>query len=345
MFEAIIVLCLGLTEGPCRAHLLPGYEARTQAACNDLLAARPPVIDTELTAKGAAQCQPRGPLLPVEEVANGVFVHEGQIAEPDGQNGGDISNLGFVIGGKSVAVIDAGAARWVSEQLWRAIRARTDLPVSHVILTHMHPDHVLGASAFQHTGAHIVGHANLPRALSDRQANYVESLTRLIGPEQFLGSVAVPVDITVDDTLQIDLGGRILDLRAWPTAHTGTDVTVLDPATATLFAGDLVFHRHTPALDGQLRGWQKVLAEMETLDIQRVIPGHGGPALDWPAGGADMNRYLSKLAEDTRAAINAGQRLGEAVKIIAKDEAPFWDLFDAYNPRNATVAFTELEWE
>jgi len=71
----------------------------------------------------------------------------------------------------------------------------------------------------------------------------------------------------------------------------------------------------------------------------------GGPALDWPEGVDAMKRYLSVLERDTRAAIDRGERLAKAVEHIAQEEADDWELFQAYNPRNATVAFTELEWE
>lgn len=347
MYEAVITLCLMATAGLCRDQLVPGYEARTLEICAAALIERPPEIDIGLglEAKAAPFCKAAGEALVVTEVAPGVFVHMGDVAEPDMRNRGDATNLGFVMGESSIAVIDTGTARWMGEALWRAIRARSDLPVSHVVLTHMHPDHVLGAAAFSGTGAEVLGHADLPRALADRQANYIESLERLIGAEHFIGTRAVPVDVTVSGSTTIDLGNRLLHLRSWPMAHTGTDVTVLDEQTNTLFAGDLVFHLHTPALDGSLRGWRAALADLAALKVERVIPGHGGPSLDWPAGSADIARYLQVLEQDTRAALDRGLRLGVAVEVIAQSEAPNWQVFDAYNARNATVAFTELEWE
>lgn len=347
MFEAVVTLCLSLESGPCRDHLLPGYAAETFAECTVALERRPPELPrvSGLAARGLPRCAPAGPALEVAEVAPGVFVHKGVIAEPDRENRGDVANLGFVVGAESVAVIDSGSARWMGEATWRAIRGRTDLPVSHVVLTHMHPDHVLGAGFFADAGARLVGHEGLARALSDRLPNYLESMAALIGPEELLGTNGVAVDIAVSDRLTLDLGDRTLELQAWPPAHTGTDLTVLDAATSTLFAGDLVFDGHTPALDGRLTGWQTVLATLQGEPFAMVIPGHGGPALDWPEGGMDTARYLGVLAADTRAAVAAGQRLGDAVAIIARAEAPNWQLFEAYNARNATVAFTELEWE
>lgn len=328
MFEAVATVCLGAV---CRVALVPGHEAETRAACE----------------AGGHTCRAAPSPLPVEAVAPGVFVHVGRVAEPDGENRGDVANIGFVIGTDSVAVIDAGSAAWLGEALWRAIRARTDLPVSHVILTHMHPDHVFGAPVLAAAGAEVVGHAALPRALADRQANYLESLERLIGAEALAGTEppAVTVTVTVGDTWAVDLGGRVLTVRAWPMAHTGTDLTVLDGATGTLFAGDLVFDRHVPALDGSVRGWLAALATLRGEPAARVVPGHGAASLPWPEGSDAVLRYLEVLAADTRAALAAGERLGEATAHVGESERGAWDLFDAFNARNATVAYTELEWE
>ncbi len=343
MFEIVVTACLALAsdgaDGACRDMLLAGHETPDRATCEAQL---PGLSDSY----DAPRCVPAGPALDMTEVAPGVFAHLGQIEEPGPGNGGDVANLGFVVGRDSVAVIDTGSTRAVGEALWRAIRRQTDKPVSHVILTHMHPDHVLGADAFATTGARLVGHAALPRALADRQENYIESLTRLVGPD-FAGTTAPDTDLTVppDAPMQIDLGDRVLTLRAWPMAHTGTDLTVLDQATGTLFTGDLVFHTHTPALDGSVLGWIDVLDSLMATDAARIVPGHGGPVLDWPGGADDQMRYLQVLRDDTRAAVAAGTRLGDAVDTIAAGEAGKWQLFEAYNPRNATVAFTELEWE
>lgn len=326
MFEAVAAVCLGAV---CRMALVPGHEAPTRTACE----------------AGGFACQPVGPALEVTEVAPGVFVHVGAVAEPDLENRGDVANLGFVVGERSVAVIDTGSAAWIGEGIWRAVRARTDLPVSHVVLTHMHPDHVFGATVLAGAGAEVVGRSGLARALADRADNYLDSLERLIGAEALAGTGVPVVTVPVDGAMRIDLGGRWLDLRAWPVAHTGTDVTVLDSRTGTLFAGDLVFDQHTPALDGSLRGWLSVLEDLRAQDVARVVPGHGAAALDWPEGSDALQRYLEVLLEDTRAAVAAGERLGDAVSHIAESERGAWMLFEAYNARNATVAFTELEWE
>ncbi|MCR9147853.1 MAG: quinoprotein relay system zinc metallohydrolase 2 [Rhodobacteraceae bacterium] len=347
MFEAIISLCLSLHPESCRDQLIPGYEAPSQSQCAASLAGRPPDISlpTGVFANGAPECQAVGQALEFTEIAPGVFAHLGRIAEPSSENAGDAANLGFIIGAERVAVIDTGSARWMGEAIWRAVRQHTNRPVTDVILTHMHPDHVLGASVFTEAGARVHGHAGLDRALADRRSNYLESFERLIGSQAFIGTKVARVTHPVTTETVIDLGGRRLVLRPWSLAHSPTDLTVLDEVNGTLFAGDLVFDRHVPTLDGSVRGWLRVLDELSLIAASHVVPGHGGPVLDWPQGAENTRRYLETLARDTRAAIVRGERLGEAVLHIAQDEAAQWQLFESYNPRNATVAFTELEWE
>ncbi len=346
MFEVVLTLCLIGSKDICRDVLLPGREAQSIGACNAHLATAPsPEWPDGLEPSGAPFCQPAGPGLPITEIADGIYVHEGAVAEPAASNLGAVSNFGFVVGDNSIAVIDTGGSRSVGEDLYRAIRHRNSLPISHVILTHMHPDHVFGASVFGNPNTIMLGHARLERALADRSASYLTAFSRLMGEEGFIGTETVPPNETVSTKQVIDLGNRELEITAWPTSHTGTDITVLDKTTGILFTGDLIFQRHTPALDGSLPGWQSVLKSLEDTPLDGIVPGHGPASLPWPEGSEDLKRYLNVLAADTRAAINRGDSLSSAVKTIARSEAPNWELFDLYNPRNATVAYTELEWE
>ncbi|UIJ72245.1 quinoprotein relay system zinc metallohydrolase 2 [Aurantimonas sp. HBX-1] len=293
----------------------------------------------------AAPAAPAAAPLPVTEVAPGVFVHAGAVAQTSPGNRGDIANIGFVVGESAVAVIDSGGSVAVAESALAAIRQVTDLPVRYLINTHMHPDHVFGNQVFAGIGATIIGHRRLPAALSARADFYRQSMREQLGAE-LAGAVTITLpDETVEREQRIDLGGRTLLLRAWETAHTDNDLTVLDEATGTLFAGDLLFMQHVPVLDGSIKGWLAQLPELAALDAERVVPGHGPPSAPWPQALEAQTAYLEALAADLRAAIAAGVPIAEAVDGAAAGQAGNWRLFEAYNPRNATAAFAELEWE
>ena len=282
----------------------------------------------------------------LHEVAPGDYAHFGQVALTTPANRGDIANLGVIVGDAAVAVVDTGGSVEVGRALLAAIRRITDKPIRYVINTHEHPDHVFGNAAFADLGATFVGHHNLPQELASRGEFYLHSFRDQLGPAAIAEVRIIPPTLLVQDEMRLDLGGRTLLLTAWsPAAHTNCDLTVLDEKTGTLYAGDLDFLQHVPVVDGSVMGWLDVLKRLAKLPAQRVVPGHGRLVAPWPGALDDERRFLTVLADDARRLIKEGVPLAEAVPQIGASERGRWQLFDDYEPRDATAAFTELEWE
>lgn len=304
----------------------------------------------------AAAAPPSAPLtvspLRVEQVAPGVYVHIGQDKDfEDDDYDGDIANVGFVIGADAVAVIDTGGSYAVGMALKGALRAITRLPVRYVINTHGHPDHVFGNAAFvegdfaaSEAQPRFIGHAALPRFLALRGDTYVRNLKQQLGAAADASRLVAPGE-TVPDRLTLDLGGRKLELKAWPNAHTDNDLTVFDAASGTLWTGDLLFIERTPAIDGNLQGWLAAMDALDQVPAAITIPGHGPPTRDKMGALARQRHYLTTLLHDVRTGIRQGADMNATMTTAAASERRRWQLFDIVNRRNVNLLYPRLEWE
>lgn len=281
--------------------------------------------------------------LATEQIAPGIHVRRGAIEIATLENQDAIANVGFVIGKKCVAVIDPGGSLADGRQLRAHIQTVTRLPIRYVLMSHVHPDHIFGASAFVDDKPEFIGHAALPNALAQRGEYYRERLEEVLG-KGAAGGVVQPTKL-IEDRAEIDLGQRILQLRAHPLAHSDNDLTAFDVQTQTLFAADLLFVERIPSLDGSLKGWLRELGELRALKPARAVPGHGPVSVSFASAATKLEAYLQTLMAETRRAIAAGRDIDSAPDIVGHSERKQWQLFDEYHGHNVVQAFKELEWE
>jgi quinoprotein relay system zinc metallohydrolase 2 len=276
------------------------------------------------------------PSFNLTQPAPGVFVHLGRQVSPQTEGREDIANIGFVVGRTCIAVIDTGGSLDVGRALHGAIRQHSALPICYVINTHVHFDHVLGNAAFEADHASFVGSAPLAMEMKRSDSVFFQNYgaRKVIGPDRL-----------VEKNLTLDLGGRRLRLKAWPTAHTDCDLTVVDEKTGTLWAGDLLFRERLPALDGSAKGWLAVIADLGSWHVKLTIPGHGALARDLPAALAPEQHYLQALVDSIRIDLKQGVSLQSALGEAANNERGTWLLWDEVHARNVARVYQELEWE
>lgn len=303
------------------------------------------------------------------EIAKGIYFRSGIQEDFSGHNRGHIANKGFIVGREAVAVIDTGSSYQEGLAMREQIKQVTSLPIKYVILTHMHPDHVLGAGAFKQDDPIFVGHQFLEDALVRRTSVYLKRMSEILGVIAEGTEMVYPTKtVEIEHALSIDLGGRELLLSAYPTGHTNNDITVYDSATGTLWLSDLLFVERIPVLDGSLLGWIGIMdnfisekctrtaakAPMINLEtrvgiqcvaVEQVVPGHGPIVIEWKQALEKQRRYLARLRDGIREVIKRGQSISRAVETVGLQEREKWLLFDQYNGRNVTAGFVELEWE
>jgi quinoprotein relay system zinc metallohydrolase 2 len=281
-----------------------------------------------------------------QELQPGIFVHIGEHLDVDEGYHGDICNIGFIIGKKSVAVIDTGGSLKIGNQLLKAIKKRTKLPISHVINTHVHLDHIYGNAAFLDENPIYVGHSELPKAMRLLKSFYEKTNQDYLKiPVEESIQIPPTLRVSIGSPQEIDLGGRKLKLESFSEAHTNSDMIIEDVNTNTAWLADLMFTERTPSVDGDIEGWISALEKIKKRNYQVIIPGHGTPPKDSNIAIEKIKLYLQLLRDEIRQAIDEGIGLQDAVETLVQSEKNKWELFDVQNARNINIVYPQMEWE
>ncbi|WP_313474956.1 quinoprotein relay system zinc metallohydrolase 1 [Stutzerimonas kunmingensis] len=244
------------------------------------------------------------------QIADDVWLLEGSTDNFDKANGGNIVNTGFIVTEAGVVVIDSGPSRRYGEAMRAAIASVTDRPVIKLLLTHHHPDHVLGNQAF--ADVPIAALAGTTELLREQGNAMAENMYRLVGDWMRGTEVVLPSETLAPGTLEI--GGRSLRLLSLR-GHTGADLAILDERSGVLFAGDILFYQRaltTPNSPG-LDVWLEDLDTLEALPWKRLVAGHG-PVADDAAPFVQMRDYLGWLDGLLREAANGGADMNEVIQ-------------------------------
>ena len=238
-------------------------------------------------------------------VAREVYAFIGKTEDFDTINGGNIVNTGFIVGPQGVIVIDSGPSLRYGQQMRAAIAKITDQPITLVINTHHHPDHFLGNQAF--ADAPIGALADTREGIARDGNVFAENLYRMSG-DWMKGTEPVSPGRTLQAG-DLEVAGRRLRLIALD-GHTGADLAVLDVASGTLFAGDLVFNGRAPTTPhADIGHWLAALDRLEAImresGVKELVPGHGAVVHD-AAPIRQTRAWLAWLAQTMRNAARDG---------------------------------------
>lgn len=184
--------------------------------------------------------------------------------------------IGVVIGGSDVVVIDTRSTPVQAREVADAVRELTRDPVSIVIDTHWHFDHAFGNATFR--PATIWGHARVPGRLRDQGPAVMEEVAAEIPAiaDDIRQVVIDPPDRVFDERATVEAGGRELRLTYLGRAHTDTDIAIEVPDANVLFAGDLLEEGATPSFgDSFPLEWPGAVERLLPLATGAVVPGHG----------------------------------------------------------------------
>jgi cyclase len=216
------------------------------------------------------------------------------------------ANAVAFFGEDAIVVVDPFVSPLQAAELDAALRARTAAPVTHVVLTHHHTDHALGAAYFAAKGAEVVAHEKAAARMAKEHPGLIAERRR--NPEvAHLFESAVPYvpSRIVSDTFLLEAGGLRLDVFHPGHAHTPGDLCVHAPGPGVLVAGDLVSTGYHPNLeDADVAGMRTALERLSLRSFRTLVPGHG--PVGGPEGVEDQLRYLDTAEGAVRRALDSG---------------------------------------
>jgi glyoxylase-like metal-dependent hydrolase (beta-lactamase superfamily II) len=187
-------------------------------------------------------------------------------------------NIGVVLDDAGALVIDTRTTHRQAQETIADLRAITNLPVTVVVNTHGHYDHAFGNHVFR--PAEIWGHercVSMITTTGERQrAGAASALPDLAA--DLADVVLDPPNRTITEsaTVEIDPGGRQVELRYLGRGHTDNDIVVLVPDADVVFAGDLLENDATPYFgDAFPIDWPATAERLVELVSDVVVPGHG----------------------------------------------------------------------
>jgi len=275
------------------------------------------------------------------EIADGVFI------VPDGRVP-LVPNIGVIVGDRAALVVESGLGPRSGAIAHRIAKELAGDRPLYLTLTHFHPEHGFGAQAFR--DATIVYNRRQHEEFLRKRDGYLAQFRGLGAAvaEQLDGVEFVDPHVVYDGSADIDLGGKLAQLRTWGPAHSHGDQTVYLPAERVLFTGDLVEDRFYPIfpfvppydVDLDANNWIVVMEDLQRLGPRVVVPGHG----DLGDTGllAMTHEYLTLLRAEMKRLATEGRDADEIIEILTPQlhaRYPDWDTSEPWRIATGVQTF------
>lgn len=228
----------------------------------------------------------------------------------------------FMVYENGVVVIDAPPS--YARNIPRAIAEVTSKPITHVVYSHSHIDHI--------GGTHLLG--GHPLIIAQEETRRL--LARAADPNRPLPSV------TFKDRYTLKVGSQVLELSYYGTAHEPGNIFIYAPAQKTLMVVDVVFPGWMPwrrlALAQNLAGYYDQVEQVLKFPFETVVGGH----VERTGTRADVERQLAFMKDLKAAAGEALRTTKPGEGLDPKDRDNPWAVFDNYIDRVACDCVNRL---
>jgi glyoxylase-like metal-dependent hydrolase (beta-lactamase superfamily II) len=289
--------------------------------------------------------------LPFHRLSANTYMLFGNIATLNKQNRGFNANAGFVVTEQGVIVIDALGTPSLGKRLISTIRCVTDRPVKYLIVTHNHPDHAYGATAFgQLDDITIIAHSGTVDYNHSATLESSVEYRRQLLPADMEGFEPLQADIYINEQpfhrKRIRLGEEVIDIYNSGEHHSYGDLVVHQVTQQILWISDLAFNQRTTYMgDGDstqmLRAQEWLLRTFP--DARLMVPGHGSAQTSPFAMVSKTRDYVTRMRNAMRQAVEEGVGMLDAVQSAEFDDWREVPLYEMNQKANANFVYREME--
>ena len=228
-------------------------------------------------------------------------------------------NVGFVVGSKSVLVVDTGLGNEVGALVAR-VATKLGGHGQKLILTttHYHPEHAAGQAGFP-PGTLVVRNRAQQQELEKDGKRMIDLFASRPGVMHDLlqGATVGKADVLFDREKVLDLGGVHARLYWFGAAHTLGDEITYVPEDRLILPGDVVENRISPNIICDTcspRQWIALVDQIAKLKPERVVPDHGELGDGALVGQeraflVDLDKRAMALKAEGVSAADAGKRI------------------------------------
>lgn len=288
------------------------------------------------------------PFAPESVNIDNVYYFKGQSGVPSDTNQGLTSNAGFVITEDGVVVFDALGTPSLGAAMIREIRKLTDQPVTHVVVSHYHADHIYGLQAFRElTDANIIAQESSNLYITSPVAKQrLEQRQQALGPWVNEKTRVIPPDVTFKDETFLESGSYQFRIYHAGPAHAPDDSMMMVEPGGVLFSGDIIQNGRVPFLNSDevdTENWMKAIEKVRKLEPKVLIPGHGGASPNAIEALDFTYNYISFVRTQMKLAVENWMPFEDAYQQTDWSSYESLPAFDASNKANAYRVYLDME--
>lgn len=281
-----------------------------------------------------------------QKISRHCYAWIGPLDGPSPENKGYRMNLGFVVGSKSVLVVDTGYTIEMAQEMVSKIRKITKLPIKYAVNTNSQAHRFYGNAVFKKQGAKLITQPDELKRMDRLNGMYSSIIENSLKRKKDSVALAVLATTLIKKQKEFNLGDLKVVVQTLGASHTPASLIVHIPKDKIVFTGDILYGSRLLAVveDSNVSEWIATYKKLKQYQFNDhiMVPGHGQPG---PLSDFDFPTlsYLTLLHNHMTAQVE--KDVGAITAIKRLDQSAYSNLanFELLAGKNASWSYLQAE--